>query len=41
MTEILLKKIEKVDKALIDEIKNRIVKAVDPCPPGLCDYCYK
>jgi uncharacterized protein len=30
MTEVLLKKIEKVDKALIDDIKTRIVEAVDP-----------
>lgn len=30
MAEMMLKKVEKVDKALIDDIKNRIVEAVDP-----------
>lgn len=30
MAEILIKKVDKVDKALINEIKNRIVEAVDP-----------
>jgi len=30
MTDVLLKKIEKVDKALIDDVKNHIVEAVDP-----------
>ena len=30
MAEALLKKIEKVDKSLIDDIKSRIVEVVDP-----------
>ena len=30
MAEVLLKKITKVDKTLIDDVKNRIVAAVDP-----------
>ncbi len=30
MAEALLKKITKVDKTLIDDVKNRIVAAVDP-----------
>jgi uncharacterized protein len=30
MAEILIKKINKVDKALLNDVKNRIVEAVDP-----------